>query len=731
MFMATTRPGFAVSLGTKLAVATVGVLCVVSTALYLELTSRERQHLVSSKTTAAAMVSDLFAASLTAPLDFGDTDAVDAELRNLRSNTEIIYAAVWSGSSPDPIAELRTDRWAASPPGRAQANETAVFVDRVELSRVVTGRKGGAVGGTRLVFSLAPENAEFDANRTRIFWWSLAMTGATALILIVIARRQIIGPLAKVAEGARRLERGELGARVDITSRDEIGSLAQAFNSMGAAIADREQSLDAARKDLRDLFDNMRQAIVAFGSNGLVEGQASRQAFRLFGQADLAGKSMRELLYPGASTHDVDASAFEEWMGLAFDVPSSAWGEVASLAPSEIELRPAGAEPIPLELEFRPVMAAGKVRRIMLLATDITERRRLERTVQSQEQDHARQMAAMRRLMAGGAQVFVSFMDSARHRISRCLSIIGPTARMLRSGEIDELFRHVHTIKGEAKGFDMRDLEIESAKLEEELDELRASARGEGFATTGSVHALLASRFTRASEAIDRGAELFVAAAPTGRAALDQVTVQRSDVLELLSLLGERSDALGRVGVRLAARPFGEATVNLAEMAPTWADGEGKRARVQIEGKEVQTPPHLAKVLRGVLLHLVRNAVIHGIETPKRREQAGKPPTGLIQVTAEPGSGGPTIIVEDDGKGLDLAHIAERAQAIGQSTAGEVGDLAFLPGLSTLEKAGDLGGRGVGLAAVRAELAEAGYAVEARSEAGRFTRFVMRPDTLG
>src|SRR5450432_3448620 len=109
--MATSRippSGFAVSLGTRLAVATVAVLCVVSAALYLELTSRERQHLVSSKTTAATMVSDLFAASLIAPLDFGDTDAVDAELRNLRSNTEIIYAAVWTASSTDPIAELRT-----------------------------------------------------------------------------------------------------------------------------------------------------------------------------------------------------------------------------------------------------------------------------------------------------------------------------------------------------------------------------------------------------------------------------------------------------------------------------------------------------------------------------------------------------------------------------------------------------------------------------------------------
>src|SRR5216683_7960360 len=84
------------SLGTKLAFATVAVLSIVSILLYQQLTSRERQHLVSSKTRAANMVSDLFAASLAAPLDFGDSEAIEAVLNDLRINPEIVDAAVWS-----------------------------------------------------------------------------------------------------------------------------------------------------------------------------------------------------------------------------------------------------------------------------------------------------------------------------------------------------------------------------------------------------------------------------------------------------------------------------------------------------------------------------------------------------------------------------------------------------------------------------------------------------------
>jgi HAMP domain-containing protein/HPt (histidine-containing phosphotransfer) domain-containing protein len=715
------------SLGTKLALATVVVLSVVSLFLYQQLTSREREHLLSSKTRAANMVTELFAASLGAPLDFGDVEAVEVELGNLRTNSEITDAAVWSASS-NLLARLRRDE-AAEGLGPPNAEGTRVLEDRVEVTRLVFGRQGKPIGKAVVVFSLAGENAAFAANRTRILWATFAMDAVTALILILIARRQIIKPLAKVAEGTRRLEKGQLDSRVDIQSRDEIGQLAHAFNEMGAAIADREQRLEAARKSLRDLFDHMRQAIFAFGPDGRIAGEVSKQATRLFGHDRLEGMQVGALLYPAATEHDVDAQAFREWTRAAFSVREDDWNEFASLAPSEVLVARKDADPIPLVLEFRPLAKRGRVNRVMLLATDVSEQRSLEKQVQSREEDHARQMAAMRRLLAGGPQVFVAFVDGARQRIARCLDIIGQSVRDLPSAEIDELFRHVHTIKGEAKALDMRDLEAESAKLEEELDELRARARGEGFATTGSVHQALLINFARATQALDRGCEVFVAASPTGKAALDQVTVQRSDVLELLSIVGDRQDTLGQVTARLASRPLGESTANLLDLVPTWAEREGKQARLTVEGREVRVPPALARVLGGALTHLIRNAIVHGIEAPEVREAAGKAPGGIIRVVGTEGKLGPVVTVEDDGQGMDMALIAERAMALGQEASHMLPaqELAFLPGLSTARGRGDLAGRGVGLYAVRAELASVGYTVEVFSRPGELTRFTLRP----
>jgi len=732
------------SLGIKLALATVAVLSLISFLLYEQLTTRERQHLISSKSRAANMVSDLFAASLAAPLDFGDSEAVETELGNLRSNGEIVDAWVWSQDSSDPVARLRkgddsTEQAIRLPPER---EGTVLSDDRVEIVRSVLGRQGKPIGKAVVVFSLASENASFHASRVRILWFTIAMDALTALILILIARHQIIRPLAKVAEGTRRLQKGDYDARVDVRSDDEVGQLAKAFNAMGEAIADREQRLEAARKNLRDLFDHMRQAIFAFGRDGKIVGEVSRQATRLFGHERLEGKDVRDLLYRDAAAHDVDAKAFDEWVAIAFDVPVADWNEVASLAPTEVSIRPGTAggvpnvmtgaeEPVPLELEFRPLTKGGRVHGIMVLATDVSEQRYLARTVQSREEEHARQMAAMRRLVAGGPQVFVMFVEGARQRIARCLEIVGPIARMLSSAEIDELFRHVHTIKGEAKAFDLRDLEAQSSKLEEELDELRWRARGAGFATTSSVHSGLLAHLARSTDALDRGCEIFVAASPIGRAALDQVTVQRSDILQLLSLVGDRSDTLGQITSRLASRPLGESTANLLDLVPTWAEQVGKRARLHVEGREVRVPPNLARVLGGVLTHLIRNAIVHGIELTDARHAAGKSAIGAIRVQAAEGNSGPIITVEDDGQGLDLAQIAERALEIGEDVESRsVQELAFLPGLSTARRPGEMAGRGVGLHAVRSDLASVGYTVDVSSKPGEYTRFFLRPKSI-
>jgi chemotaxis protein histidine kinase CheA len=402
----------------------------------------------------------------------------------------------------------------------------------------------------------------------------------------------------------------------------------------------------------------------------------------------------------------------------------------------------ADGKALTLEVEFRPIEKDGAIDRVMLLATDVSEQRRLAAQVEAQVEEHARRMAAMRRLVAGGAHLFVTFTERAREAVGKCLADLGTAPREARRSVIDAVFRRAHTMKSEARAFDLRDLETELANVEDLLAGLREIAREKGAAFTGDVHARLVAALQRADDAILGAREDFVSVSPVGRAALDQMTVQRSDVDELIALvardgtslapsergLHERQDAISRAVERLAARRFGESTATLVDMAPAWAAREKKEVNLDVDGRDVRVPPALARVLGGVLVHLVRNAIAHGVETPLERTREGKEPLGTVKVAArEAGGAGPTVIVEDDGRGLDEGQILARARSLGLGGDAPASELVFEPGLSTRKGADALAGRGVGLDAVREELSEAGYTIRIETTPGKGTRYVMAP----
>lgn len=167
------------------------------------------------------------------------------------------------------------------------------------------------------------------------------------------------------------------------------------------------------------------------------------------------------------------------------------------------------------------------------------------------------------------------------------------------------------------------------------------------------------------------------------------------------------------------------------------ARATGKQVRLEIQGETVEVDKALAEQLAAPLLHLVRNAVAHGIETPEARQQAGKPPVGLVRVAAIPEGDTIRIEVGDDGRGLDLQAIAAKAHRLGllpelrPITPEEALDLITRPGFSTREQADRSAGRGVGMDVVAGMVRSFRGSLSLHTEPGRGTTFVLRlPLTL-
>lgn len=713
-----------VSLASRLALVIFALVAAVSLVIALELARRERGHYVESKRNAGVMLTELFAASLAPALDFSDVEAVQASLATLSQNREVLSAAVWTQPAEGaPLAVLTSAPEVALARAKPDLGVEA-HDSHIDVVRPVQSPTGKELGTVAVRVSLARENTAFASARRRIFWLAFGLSALVAGLLVAVVRRTIVLPLRALERAARRLARGELTLVVDGRD-DEVGNLGRTFNGMAHAIAEREVRISKMNARLQGLLDNMRQAIMVFEASGRLAEERSKLAQRLFGDAGQTA-NIAEILYPADSASEVEREAFGAWLEELSLAAEDELEELLELAPREVTLMPDGQEQV-LELEFRRAPNEGVVPRFMLLATDVTTERRLQKTAESQARSHQKQLTAVRRLLAGGGQLFVRFIAGARERLGRA-ELIVRDAEGLTAGVLEELFRFVHTLRAEARSFDLERVEALASDLE--------------LALSGARHTPLDSPVRSAAlEAVQRGlaqlhAELdtaeerFVESSPIGRRVLEQVTVSREDVDALYDRLGREPDEIGRLVARLAARPFGELIAHLPDEVRRWSEKEGKRVELVTSGRERLVPASLCDSLGGVLAHLLRNAVAHGIEAPAVRVAKQKAASGRIELACEDGPDGVVIAVVDDGAGFDLAALRREAAHLGHALAEgaeDVLDVAALPGVSTRSLKDDLAGHGVGLGAVRDELSRVGYAARLAPATGHGTRILLEP----
>ncbi|NKE65420.1 response regulator [Ramlibacter sp. RBP-2] len=161
------------------------------------------------------------------------------------------------------------------------------------------------------------------------------------------------------------------------------------------------------------------------------------------------------------------------------------------------------------------------------------------------------------------------------------------------------------------------------------------------------------------------------------------------------------------------------------------ARSQARDVQLRMEGDHVQLDRRLLQELREPLVHLLRNAIAHGIEPADVRARHGKPPKGQLTVTLAPRSGGRVVVtVADDGGGIETARLAQAARDAGmavpaQPQRGDLLELVFGSGVSTAEQLTHVAGRGEGLAIVRDTVERLGGTVAVDSAAGRGTAFTM------
>lgn len=223
------------------------------------------------------------------------------------------------------------------------------------------------------------------------------------------------------------------------------------------------------------------------------------------------------------------------------------------------------------------------------------------------------------------------------------------------------------------------------------------------------------------------------------RSAVEQLAEEAGDQ-RLNAAVGEltrASQAVQDMVMRVRMVPIDTAFARLPRLVRDLSHQLGKDVDLEISGRETELDRTAVDALVEPLMHLVRNAIDHGIESPEERESAAKPATGRLSIAARHEGGEVVIAIADDGAGIDTAAVVERARERGLIGADEELDedaaveLLFAPGFSTRTAVSDVSGRGVGMDAVRAAVRGFGGDVAVRSSLGEGTTTELRmPLTL-
>ena len=254
--------------------------------------------------------------------------------------------------------------------------------------------------------------------------------------------------------------------------------------------------------------------------------------------------------------------------------------------------------------------------------------------------------------------------------------------------------------------------------------------------SSGSADGTLRVRTERLDRLVDMVGELVIANAMVVEdeaITSGAYTELRKKVSHLVKITRELHD----LSMSMRMVPLRSTFRKMARVVRDVAQKRGRQARLETVGEETEIDRNMVDVISDPLIHMLRNAVDHGLESPEDREKVGKDPTGTVFLSAHHSSGNVVIELRDDGKGIDRSKIAQKAidRGLIETDSGmsdaEVFAMIFEAGFSTAEKVTEVSGRGVGMDVVRRNIEALRGRIEINSTLGAGTRFTIRlPLTL-
>jgi two-component system chemotaxis sensor kinase CheA len=627
---------------------------------------------------------------------------------------------------PD-FRELGIEPAAATRSGAERSTRVLGGQEAFEFSASVTGDDGAVLGRLFYGLSSVPLTKALSAARAEFRRTLLVTLGLLSLLGIVataagitiirgVAAR-IIRPLAHLTEVATAVAEGRKDKRFSSWTDDEIAVLGNAFNQMVQELAASYESLERLNRtleqrvdvrtrelaqrnrDMRLVLDNVNQGFLTMSRNGVLADERSAIVARWLGPAEA---QQTFVTYLGRRD-----PAFAEEFALGYEVLlEGALPLELCLVQLPKRLRLDERE---LEFSYHAIQEQGvsthtlygdrvALHGLLIVINDVTETLKNAR----QEADRAELLAMVQGFMAdrGG---FLAFFDEVSHLLE---VYEDPDADLVTRK------RALHTIKGNAglAGFKL------IADLCHRAEEQLAEGAHEQVVETDRA---LRERWRRLTDTL--GTLL----GERGRDVVEVGVGELGGLIEELRGAGAPARITGRLWgwtLEPAERPLARLARHARSLAQRLGKGE---LDVEVDGGGVRLDPQRWKGLWSELVHVVRNAIDHGIEPPDERRATGKPPSPRLRLRTASADDRLIIEIQDDGRGIDWEAVRAIARAKGMpcATPEELTAVVLAPDVTTRAKATLTSGRGMGLAAVADRVRELGGDIAIESRERRGTQF--------
>lgn len=495
--------------------------------------------------------------------------------------------------------------------------------------------------------------------------------------------------------------------------RAELAKTEEYARNLEKLVEARTAELRKVNQTLNAILDSLGQGFFTFGENGTCGDVFTR-----------ACKETLEKIPKGLKANDVlgvpasEVGQFHKWTDSMF----------RELLPFD-DLKTLGPGVYPhsdkkhIVLEYYPIRQDDKITDVVVVATDKTAEREAQVALEVE-----RQYASMVVKYMKNKEQFHQFLASVRVSLNTLMEI---AKAPLNAEQVQESFRVLHTIEGEAGTFSLRELRLMSRHSQQLLEPFK-----NGAVMADWDHEIYLDSLRHLGTAFEAflHENSSIIQIPTGQVGRT-VEVSIETAKQIIAELGR-----GPGGAELVRKyedlfllePIESRLKYYDGLAQSVAEKLGKKLKPMIiDGGEFRLNPEPYQKFFSSLVHAFRNAVDHGLEAPEEREWAGKDPAGQIKVVVQPDSTGLHLQISDDGQGIDPGVIREKLKKkfpdkdFSKASDQEVIQQVCMPGFSSRDSVGEFSGRGVGLDALREEVLKMNGTLEILSTVGQGTTLMI------